>query len=315
MRKKHVIITGIAGFIGSHLCRKFLSEGFKVTGFDNLLTGNEDNIREFYNHPDFTFTNFDVTNFISFYGEVDYILHFASPASPFDYAKYPIQTLKVNSLGTHNCLGLGKYKNARVIIGSTSEIYGDPLEHPQKETYYGHTNSIGLRSCYDESKRYAEALTMTYNRFYGVNTGIVRLFNCYGANLKLGDGRAIPTFFKQALLNEDITMFGDGSQTRSFTYVDDTIDGIYRLTVSDYHLPVNIGSTQEVTLIDLAKEIIELTGSKSKIIYQPLPSDDPKQRRPDITRAKEVLRWQPITPLRDGLIKTMPYYERQLKTI
>lgn len=310
MYKKRVLITGGAGFLGSHLTDRFIREGFQVIVMDNLITGNPDNIAHLFGNEDFQFINHDVSNFIHVEGKLDYILHFASPASPIDYLKMPIQTLKVGSLGTHKALGLAKAKGATFVLASTSEVYGDPLVHPQKEDYWGNVNPIGDRGVYDEAKRFAEAMTMAYHRYHGVDTRIVRIFNTYGTRMRINDGRALPAFMSQALRGDDITVFGDGSQTRSFTYVDDLVEGIYRLTLSDYNEPVNIGNPEEISILDFAKEIIELTGSSSKITFQELPNDDPKVRKPDISRAKEVLGWEPKYPRKEGLQKTLEYFKK-----
>ncbi len=310
MSKKRVLITGGAGFLGSHLSDRFIKEGFQVIVMDNLITGNADNIAHLFGNDDFHFINHDVTNFIHVEGELDYILHFASPASPIDYLEMPIQTLKVGSLGTHKALGLAKAKNATFVLASTSEVYGDPLVHPQKEDYWGNVNPIGDRGVYDEAKRFAEAMTMAYHRYHEVDTRIVRIFNTYGTRMRINDGRALPAFMSQALRGEDITVFGDGSQTRSFTYVDDLVEGIYRLAMSDYTEPVNIGNPQEISILNFAKEIIELTGSSSKITFQELPNDDPKVRKPDITKAREVLDWDPKFPREEGLKKTLDYFKK-----
>ncbi len=310
--KKRVLITGAAGFLGSHLCDRFIAEGYHVIGMDNLITGNIKNIEHLFPSKDFEYYHHDVSRFVHVPGKLDYILHFASPASPIDYLKMPIQTLKVGSLGTHNLLGLAKEKKARMLIASTSEVYGDPTVHPQPEEYWGNVNPIGPRGVYDEAKRFQEAITMAYHNFHGLETRIVRIFNTYGPRMRLDDGRALPAFMSQALNNEDITVFGDGSQTRSFCYVSDLVDGIYRLLLSDYHLPVNIGNPQEISLLDFAEEIIKLTGTKSKIIYQPLPKDDPKQRQPDITKAKEILGWQPKIDRSEGLKITLEYFRDEL---
>jgi dTDP-glucose 4,6-dehydratase len=307
--KKRVLITGAAGFLGSHLCERFLKEGFHVIGMDNLITGNLRNIEEFFKLENFEFYHHDVSKFVFVPGELHYILHFASPASPIDYLKIPIQTLKVGSLGTHNLLGLAKAKNARMLIASTSEVYGDPDVHPQPETYWGNVNPIGPRGVYDEAKRFQEAMTMAYHTFHGLETRIVRIFNTYGPKMRLNDGRALPAFVGQALRGEDITVFGDGSQTRSFCYVDDLIEGIYRLLMSDYHMPVNIGNPDEITIREFAEEVVKLTGTASKVIYKDLPVDDPKQRQPDITKAKEVLGWQPKVSRSEGLKKTLEYFK------
>jgi dTDP-glucose 4,6-dehydratase len=308
MSKQRVLITGAAGFLGSHLCDRFIAEGYHVIGMDNLITGDLRNIEHLFKLEQFEFYHHDVSKFIHVPGELKYVLHFASPASPIDYLKIPIQTLKVGSLGTHNCLGLAKTKKARMLIASTSEIYGDPLVHPQTEEYWGNVNPIGPRGVYDEAKRFQEAMTMAYHNFHGLETRIVRIFNTYGPRMRLNDGRALPAFIGQALRGEDLTVFGDGSQTRSFCYVDDLVEGIYRLLLSDYHLPVNIGNPSEITLKQFAEEVIALTGTKQKIVYKPLPVDDPKQRRPDITRAKEILNWEPKVERRDGLKKTYEYF-------
>ncbi len=310
--RKRVLITGAAGFLGSHLCDRFMAEGYHVIGMDNLITGNIKNIEHLFPSKDFEYYHHDVSRFVHVPGKLDYILHFASPASPIDYLKMPIQTLKVGSLGTHNLLGLAKEKKARMLIASTSEVYGDPTVHPQPEEYWGNVNPIGPRGVYDEAKRFQEAITMAYHNFHGLETRIVRIFNTYGPRMRLDDGRALPAFMSQALNNEDITVFGDGSQTRSFCYVSDLVDGIYRLLLSDYHLPVNIGNPQEISLLDFAEEIIKLTGTKSKIIYQPLPKDDPKQRQPDITKAKEILGWQPKIDRSEGLKITLEYFKDEL---
>lgn len=309
---KRILITGGAGFLGSHLCDRFIREGYHVIAMDNLITGNLRNIEHLFKHPNFEYHHHDVSKFVFVPGELHYILHFASPASPIDYLKMPIQTLKVGSLGTHNLLGLAKQKNARMLIASTSEVYGDPLVHPQNEEYWGHVNPIGPRGVYDEAKRFQEAITMAYHNFHGLETRIVRIFNTYGPRMRLDDGRALPAFMSQALKGEDITVFGDGSQTRSFCYVDDLIEGIYRLLLSDYHLPVNVGNPNEISLKQFAEEIQQLTGTKSQIIYQPLPQDDPKQRQPDITRAKEILQWEPRVDRAEGLKLTLDYFKKEL---
>jgi len=303
-----VLITGGAGFIGSYLCDRFLAEGDDVICMDNLITGSVDNISHLQDSR-FSFINYDVTNYIYIKGQVDYILHFASPASPLDYMEYPIQTLKVGSLGTHKVLGLAREKGARFLLASTSETYGDPLVHPQNEDYWGNVNPVGPRGVYDEAKRFAEAMTMAYHRYHKVDTRIVRIFNTYGPRMRIKDGRAIPNFIAQALSDEDVTVFGDGMQTRSFCYIEDMVEGIYRLLKSDYNMPVNIGNPHEMTVIGLAREIISLTGSKSKIVNNPLPEDDPKVRQPDITRANNILRWKPQVSLTDGLKRTIEYFK------
>jgi len=309
MERQKVLITGAAGFLGSHLCDRFIKEGFHVIAMDNLITGDLKNIQHLSPLEQFEFYHHDVTKFISVPGELKYILHFASPASPIDYLKIPIQTLKVGAMGTHNCMGLAKAKNARILVASTSEVYGDPLVHPQNEEYWGNVNPVGPRGVYDEAKRYMEAITMAYHTFHGVETRIVRIFNTYGPRMRLNDGRALPAFIGQALRGEDLTVFGDGSQTRSVCYVDDLVDGIYRLLLSDYHLPVNIGNPDEITLKEFAEEILELTGHKVKITYKPLPVDDPKQRQPDIRKAKELLGWQPKVKRSEGLKLTYEYFK------
>ena len=308
LKNKTILITGAAGFLGSHLCDRFLNEGFFVIGMDNLICGNISNLSHLTDSDNFRFIEHDITKFIKITGSLDYILHFASPASPIDYLKIPIQTLKVSSIGTHNCLGLAKSKSARILVASTSEIYGDPLMHPQKEEYWGNVNTIGPRSVYDEAKRFMESITMAYNNFHGIETRIVRIFNTYGPRMRLNDGRALPTFIAQALNNQDITVFGDGKQTRSFCYVDDLVEGIYKLLFSNYHLPVNIGNPDEITVNDFAKEIIELTGSKNKIVYKPLPNDDPTRRKPDISKAKSILNWTPKIDRKKGLELTLAYF-------
>jgi len=312
MAKPRILITGASGFLGSHLCDKFLLKEYEVIGMDNFLTGNEANISHLFKNQNFSFYHHDVSQYVHVPGKLDYILHFASPASPIDYLKMPIQTLKVGSLGTHNLLGLAKSKDARMLIASTSEVYGDPLEHPQKETYWGNVNPIGPRSVYDEAKRFQEAITMAYHTFHGIETRIVRIFNTYGPRMRMDDGRALPTFFSQAMKGEDITVFGDGSQTRSFCYVDDLLEGIYKLLLSDYHLPVNCGNPIEITIKQAAEEVIKLTNSKSKIIFTDLPKDDPKVRRPDISLAKEVLDWEPKIDRKEGLQKTYDYFKSVL---
>jgi dTDP-glucose 4,6-dehydratase len=292
-KQKRILITGAAGFLGSHLCDRFIQEGFAVVAMDNLITGRLKNIEHLFKLPNFEFYHHDVSKFIHVPGDIDYILHFASPASPIDYLKIPIQTLKVGSLGTHNCLGLAKAKNARILVASTSEVYGDPAVHPQHEEYWGNVNPVGPRGVYDEAKRFQEAITMAYHTFHGVETRIVRIFNTYGPKMRLNDGRVLPAFIGQALRGEDITVFGNGSQTRSFCYVDDLVEGIYRLLMSDYAYPVNIGNPNEISILDFAKEIIALTGTDQKIVFNDLPVDDPKQRQPDISKAKELLSWEP----------------------
>ncbi len=307
--KGRVLITGGAGFLGSHLCDRFIKEGFHVIAMDNLITGDLKNIEHLMPLKEFEFYHHDVSKFIHVPGKLDYILHFASPASPIDYLKIPIQTLKVGSLGTHNCLGLALAKGARMLIASTSEVYGDPQVHPQNEDYWGNVNPIGPRGVYDEAKRFQEAITMAYHTYHGLETRIVRIFNTYGPRMRLNDGRALPAFIGQALRGEDITVFGDGSQTRSFCYVDDLVEGIYRLLLSDYPYPVNIGNPDEISILDFAKEIIELTGTDQKIVFKPLPKDDPKQRQPDISRAKEILKWEPKVSRKEGLKVTFEYFK------
>ncbi len=309
---KKILITGGAGFLGSHLCDRYHNEGWDVVCMDNLITGSYENIEHLVSQKRFTFIEYDVTKYIDLDGDLDLILHFASPASPIDYLEMPIQTLKVGSLGTHKTLGLARAKKARFLLASTSEVYGDPLEHPQKETYWGNVNPTGYRGVYDEAKRFAEAMTMAYQRYHGIETRIVRIFNTYGSRMRLNDGRALPTFFRQAFKNESISVFGDGSQTRSFTYVDDLVEGIYRLSKSDEPEPVNIGNPEEISILDFAKEIIEITGSKSNVVFKELPADDPKIRQPDISKAKRVLNWEPKTSRRDGLLKTMEYFKEQV---
>lgn len=307
---KRILITGGAGFLGSHLCDKYIGLGYHVICMDNLLTGRIENINHLIPHERFTFIHHDVTNYIHISDELDLILHFASPASPIDYLEMPIQTLKVGSLGTHNALGLAKAKSARLLLASTSEVYGDPQIHPQSEEYWGNVNPIGTRGVYDEAKRFAEAIVMAYNRFHNVDTRIVRIFNTYGPRMRLDDGRALPTFMGQALRGEDITIFGDGSQTRSFCYVDDLIEGIYRLSQSDYIYPVNLGNAQEISILDFANEIFDLTKTNSKIIFKPLPEDDPKIRQPDITKAIEILNWKPNIDRTIGLNRTLEYFQK-----
>lgn len=313
MAKKKVLITGGCGFLGSHLCDRYLKEGYRVVCMDNLITGSPENIAHLMGNEDFEFVKHDVTNYIYVPGELDMVLHFASPASPIDYLEMPIQTLKVGSLGTHKALGLAKEKNARFLLASTSEVYGDPQIHPQNEDYWGNVNPIGLRGVYDEAKRFAEAMTMGYQRYHDLETRIVRIFNTYGTRMRLRDGRALPTFMRQALKGNPITVFGDGSQTRSFTYVDDLVEGIFRLSQSDELEPVNIGNPEEITILDFAKEIIELTGSSSEIIHEELPEDDPKVRQPDISKAKRVLDWEPTVDRREGLKKTLSYFKEQVE--
>ncbi|MGO2103088.1 MAG: UDP-glucuronic acid decarboxylase family protein [Psychroflexus halocasei] len=307
--KKRILITGAAGFLGSHLCDRFIKEGYHVIAMDNLITGNIKNIEHLFPLENFEFHNHDVTKFVHVAGDLDYILHFASPASPIDYLKIPIQTLKVGSLGTHNLLGLAKQKDARILIASTSEVYGDPLVHPQTEDYFGNVNTIGPRGVYDEAKRFQESITMAYHRFHGLETRIVRIFNTYGPRMRLNDGRVIPAFIGQALRGEDLTVFGDGSQTRSFCFVDDQVEGIYRLLLSDYVEPVNIGNPHEITISDFAQEIIKLTGTDQKVIYKDLPVNDPQQRQPDISLAKEILDWEPKVDRADGMQKTYEYFK------
>jgi Nucleoside-diphosphate-sugar epimerases len=309
---KRVLITGGAGFLGSHLCDRFIQEGYHVIAMDNLITGSLQNIEHLFKLPQFEFYHHDVSKFVHVPGHLDYILHFASPASPIDYLKIPIQTLKVGSLGTHNLLGLAMAKKARMLIASTSEVYGDPTVHPQSEDYWGNVNPIGPRGVYDEAKRFQEAITMAYHTYHGLETRIVRIFNTYGPRMRLDDGRALPAFMSQALKGEDITVFGDGTQTRSFCFVDDLIEGIYRLLLSDYHLPVNIGNPDEISLNEFAQEIIHLTGTKSKIVYHPLPTDDPKQRQPNIDKAKKIIGWEPKVSRSEGLRITLDYFKQQL---
>jgi dTDP-glucose 4,6-dehydratase len=308
-KRKRILITGGAGFLGSHLCDRFIKEGYEVIAMDNLITGNVQNIEHLFPLKEFQFYDHDVTKFIHIPGELDYILHFASPASPIDYLKIPIQTLKVGAMGTHNCLGLAKDKGARILVASTSEVYGDPLVHPQTEEYWGNVNPVGPRGVYDEAKRYMESITMAYHTFHKVETRIIRIFNTYGPRMRLNDGRALPAFIGQALRGEDLTVFGDGSQTRSFCYVDDLVEGIYRLLLSDYALPVNIGNPSEISLKEFAEEVLKLTGNKVKITYKPLPADDPKQRKPDITKAKQLLGWEPKVGRAEGLKITYEYFK------
>jgi dTDP-glucose 4,6-dehydratase len=312
MAKKRVLITGGAGFLGSHLCDRFIREGFHVIAMDNLITGSLDNIEHLMKLPDFEYYHCDVSKFVHVPGPLHYIMHFASPASPIDYLRMPIQTLKVGSLGTHNLLGLAKAKRARILVASTSEIYGDPNVHPQTEDYWGNVNTVGPRGVYDEAKRFQESITMAYHTYHCLETRIVRIFNTYGPRMRLEDGRALPAFIGQAMRGEDITVFGDGSQTRSFCYVDDLIEGIYRLLMSNYHMPVNIGNPDEITIKEFADEIVKLTGSKSKVIYKPLPKDDPKQRRPDISRAREILGWTPKYSRAEGLQPTLEYFKNKI---
>lgn len=312
MPKKRILITGGAGFLGSHLSDRFLKEGYYVIVMDNLITGSLSNIEHLMHRDDFQFFHGDVSNYVHIPGELDYILHFASPASPIDYLKMPIQTLKVGSLGTHNCLGLARAKNARILVASTSEVYGDPNVHPQPESYWGNVNPIGPRGVYDEAKRFQEAMTMAYHTFHDLETRIIRIFNTYGPRMRLDDGRALPAFLGQALRGEDLTVFGDGSQTRSFCYVSDLVEGIYRLLLSDYSQPVNIGNPDEISIKDFAEEIIKLTGTDQKIIYKPLPKDDPMQRKPDITRAREILGWEPTVSRSEGLKITYEYFKKQV---
>lgn len=314
MGQKKILITGAAGFLGSHLCDRFIKEGYKVIAMDNLITGDLKNIEHLFKLEQFEFYHHDVTKFIHIAGELDYILHFASPASPIDYLKIPIQTLKVGAMGTHNCLGLAKAKNARMLVASTSEVYGDPLIHPQTEEYWGNVNPVGPRGVYDEAKRYMESITMAYHTFHKVDTRIVRIFNTYGPRMRLNDGRALPAFIGQALRGEDLTVFGDGSQTRSFCFVDDLVEGIYRLLHSDYQFPVNIGNPNEISLKEFAEEVLALTGNAVKITYKPLPVDDPKQRQPDITKAKQILGWEPKINRTEGLRITYDYFRSLSKT-
>lgn len=310
---KRVLITGAAGFLGSHLCDRFIKEGYEVIGMDNLITGDMDNIAHLFPLEQFQFHHHDVSNFVFVPGALDYILHFASPASPIDYLKMPIQTLKVGSLGTHNLLGLAKVKKARMLIASTSEVYGDPLVNPQPEEYWGNVNPIGPRGVYDEAKRFQEAITMAYHTYHGLETRMVRIFNTYGPRMRLNDGRALPAFFSQAIEGKELTIFGDGSQTRSFCYVDNLVEGIYRLLLSDYHMPVNIGNPDEITILDVAKEVLELVNNpEAKLSFHGLPKDDPKVRRPDIRKAKEILDWEPTVSRADGLQITYEYFKKKM---
>ncbi len=310
---KTVLITGAAGFLGSHLCDRFIKEGYKVVAMDNLLTGSLDNIAHLFPLENFRYYHHDITTFVHVAGPIDYILHFASPASPIDYLKMPIQTLKVGALGTHNLLGLAVAKGARMLVASTSEVYGDPLQHPQTEAYWGNVNPVGPRGVYDEAKRFLEAITMAYHNFHGVETRIVRIFNTYGPRMRINDGRVLPAFISQAIRGEELTIFGDGSQTRSFCYVDDLVEGIYRLLLSDFHEPVNIGNPDECTILEFANEIIELVGdTASKVSLHPLPEDDPKRRKPDISRARAVLNWEPKVSRAAGLARTLPYFREKV---
>lgn len=306
---KKILITGAAGFLGSHLCDRFIAEGYHVIGMDNLITGNLSNIEHLFPHKHFEFYHHDVSSYVHVPGDLHYILHFASPASPIDYLKIPIQTLKVGSLGTHNLLGLAKAKGSRILVASTSEVYGDPTVHPQTEDYWGNVNPVGPRGVYDEAKRFQEAITMAYHRFHGLETRIVRIFNTYGPRMRLNDGRVLPAFVGQALRGEDITVFGDGSQTRSFCYVDDLVEGIYQLLMSDYAEPVNIGNPDEISILDFAEEIIKLTGTDQQIVHKPLPKDDPKQRQPDIALARKLLNWEPKINRAEGLKRTYEYFK------
>jgi dTDP-glucose 4,6-dehydratase len=315
MAKKRILITGGAGFLGSHLCDRFLKEGYSVVAMDNLITGDLRNIEHLFKEPDFEFYHHDVSKFVHVSGDLHYILHFASPASPIDYLKIPIQTLKVGSLGIHNLLGLARAKKARILIASTSEVYGDPLVHPQTEEYYGNVNPIGPRGVYDEAKRFQEAITMAYHTYHKLETRIVRIFNTYGPRMRLNDGRVLPAFIGQALRGEDLTVFGDGSQTRSFCYVSDQVEGIYRLLMSDYPYPVNIGNPDEITILDFAKEIVKLTGTQQKVVFQPLPKDDPKQRQPNTAKAKEILGWEAKVSRSEGLKITYEYFKSLPKEV
>ena len=310
---KRVLITGAAGFLGSHLCDRFIKEGYHVIGMDNLITGSIKNLEHLFPLGNFEFYHHDVSQYVHVSGHLDYILHFASPASPIDYLKIPIQTLKVSSLGTHNLLGLAKAKDAKILVASTSEVYGDPQVHPQTEEYFGNVNTIGPRGVYDEAKRFQESITMAYHRFHGLETRIARIFNTYGPRMRLNDGRVIPAFIGQSLRGEDLTVFGNGMQTRSFCYVDDEVEGLYRLLLSDYVLPVNIGNPEEITILDFANEIIKLTGTEQKIVFKPLPQDDPMQREPDISKAREILGWEPKVSREDGMKKTFEYFKNLSK--
>ena len=310
-----ILITGAAGFLGSHLCDRFIREGYEVVGMDNLITGDLRNLEHLFPKAEFSFCHHDVSSYIHVSGELDYILHFASPASPIDYLKIPIQTLKVGSLGTHNCLGLAKAKGARILVASTSEVYGDPTVHPQTEEYWGNVNPVGPRGVYDEAKRFQEAMTMAYHTYHGVETRIIRIFNTYGPRMRLNDGRVLPAFIGQALRGEDLTIFGDGSQTRSFCYVDDLVEGIHRLLLSDYPYPVNIGNPDEITIAQFAEEIIKLTGTSQKVIYQDLPKDDPTQRKPNITKAREILGWEPKVSRSEGLAITYKAFQELPKEV
>ena len=313
---KRILITGAAGFLGSHLCDRFIKEGYQVIGMDNLLTGNLGNIEHLFPLSEFEFYYHDVTKFVHVPGELDYILHFASPASPIDYLQMPIQTMKVGALGTHNLLGLAKEKKARILVASTSEVYGDPLVHPQTESYWGNVNPIGPRGVYDEAKRFLEAITMAYHTYHGLETRIIRIFNTYGPRMRVNDGRVLPAFFSQAIRGEGLTVFGDGSQTRSFCYVDDLVEGIYRLLMSDYNMPVNIGNPSEITIKDFGEEVLQLVGNPdAHLIYKDLPVDDPKQRKPDITKAKEILGWEPKVDRAEGLRRTYDYFKEVVKPV